>query len=56
MVPYNAKAIDGIVFSTPISLVGGTLADLWHKNERAVPMAEFSAAPFLGPIVGETSC
>jgi MFS family permease len=46
------RAIDGIAFSTPIALVGGTLSDLWHKDERAVPMAVFSAAPFLGPIVG----
>lgn len=47
------RAIDGIAFSTPIALVGGTLADMWHRDERAVPMAVFSAAPFLGPIIGK---
>lgn len=47
------RAIDGVAFSTPMALVGGTLADLWHKHERAVPMAVFSAAPFMGPIIGK---
>ena len=43
------RAIDGIAFSAPMTLVGGTLADLWKNEERGVPMAAFSAAPFLGP-------
>ncbi|KKA29566.1 hypothetical protein TD95_001654 [Thielaviopsis punctulata] len=46
------RAIDGIAFSAPMTLVGGTLADLWANEERAVPMAAFSAAPFLGPAIG----
>jgi multidrug resistance protein len=46
------RAIDGIAFSAPITLVGGTLADLWRTEERGVPMAAFSAAPFLGPAIG----
>ncbi|KAF7547253.1 hypothetical protein G7Z17_g7866 [Cylindrodendrum hubeiense] len=46
------RAIDGIAFSAPMTLVGGTLADLWRNEERGVPMAAFSAAPFLGPAVG----
>lgn len=32
-----------------MTLVGGTLADLWRNEERGVPMAVFSAAPFMGP-------
>lgn len=44
-----ARAIDGIAFSAPMTLVGGTLADLWRSEERGVPMAAFSAAPFIGP-------
>lgn len=44
-----ARAIDGIAFSAPMTLVGGTLADLWKAEERGVPMAAFSAAPFIGP-------
>ena len=46
------RAIDGIAFSAPIVLVGGTLADLWTTEERGVPMALFSAAPFVEPAVG----
>lgn len=46
------RAIDGIAFSAPMTLVGGTLADLWNTEERGVPMAAFSAAPFLGPAIG----
>lgn len=46
------RFIDGISFSAPMTLVGGTLADLWRNEERGVPMAAFSAAPFLGPAIG----
>ncbi|PQE28671.1 major facilitator superfamily transporter protein [Rutstroemia sp. NJR-2017a WRK4] len=46
------RAIDGIMFSAPMTLVGGTLADLWRTEERGVPMAAFSAAPFIGPAIG----
>lgn len=35
-----------------MTLVGGTLADLWKIEERGVPMAAFSAAPFLGIAIG----
>lgn len=43
------RTLDGIAFSAPMTLVGGTLADLWKNEERGVPMAAFSAAPFIGP-------
>nr|CAD32176.1 multidrug resistant protein [Hapsidospora chrysogena] len=46
------RAIDGIAFSAPMTLVGGTLADMWKNEERGVPMAAFSAAPFAGPAIG----
>ncbi|GKT89161.1 major facilitator superfamily transporter [Colletotrichum tofieldiae] len=46
------RTIDGIAFSAPMTLVGGTLADLWRNEERGVPMAAFSAAPFIGPAIG----
>lgn len=46
------RAIDGIAFAAPMTLVGGTLADLWRNEERGVPMACFSAAPFIGPAIG----
>jgi MFS family permease len=31
------RAIDGIAFSAPMTLVGGTLADLWKTEERGFP-------------------
>ncbi|KAK9447517.1 major facilitator superfamily domain-containing protein [Limtongia smithiae] len=46
------RLIDGIAFSAPMTLVGGTLADLWRPEERGTAMATFSAAPFLGPCIG----
>ncbi|KAI9282911.1 MFS multidrug transporter [Umbelopsis sp. AD052] len=46
------RFIDGIAFSAPMTLVGGSLADLWRTEERGVPMAAFSAAPFIGPAIG----
>ncbi|RYP91898.1 hypothetical protein DL770_001958 [Monosporascus sp. CRB-9-2] len=46
------RAIDGIAFSAPMTLVGGTMADLWRSEERGIPMAAFSAAPFIGPAIG----
>ncbi|POR35852.1 Uncharacterized protein TPAR_03971 [Tolypocladium paradoxum] len=42
------RAIDGIAFSAPMTLARGTLADLWRNEERGVPMAAFSAGPFIG--------
>ncbi|KAI1260479.1 major facilitator superfamily domain-containing protein [Xylariaceae sp. FL1019] len=47
-----ARAIDGIAFSAPITIIGGTLADCWKAEERGIPMAAFSAAPFIGPAIG----
>lgn len=47
------RFIDGIAFSAPMTLVGGTLSDLWRSEERGVPMAAFSAAPFIGPAIGK---
>ncbi|CAO2654264.1 Nn.00g109970.m01.CDS01 [Neocucurbitaria sp. VM-36] len=46
------RFLAGVSFSAPMSLVGGTLVDLWRNEERGVPMAAFSAAPFIGPGVG----
>jgi len=46
------RTIDGIAFSAPMTLVRGTLADLWKTEDRGVPMAAFSAARFIGPAIG----
>lgn len=46
------RLIDGIAFSAPMCLIGGSLADIWEGHERGKAMAVFSAAPFLGPSLG----
>ena len=46
------RLIDGVLFSAPMTLIGGSLADIWDANERGKAMAVFSAAPFLGPCLG----
>ncbi|EFX02659.1 major facilitator superfamily transporter multidrug resistance [Grosmannia clavigera kw1407] len=46
------RAIGGIAISVPVANIGGSLADMWKPEERGIPMASFSAAPFLGPIMG----
>lgn len=46
------RLIDGVMFSAPMTLIGGSLADIWDAQERGKAMAVFSAAPFLGPCLG----
>ncbi|ODQ83137.1 hypothetical protein BABINDRAFT_159588 [Babjeviella inositovora NRRL Y-12698] len=46
------RLIDGLAFSAPMCLIGGSLADIWPAEKRGVAMAIFSAAPFMGPIIG----
>lgn len=42
------RFLAGVAFSAPMSLVGGTLVDMWKNEERGVPMSAFSGAPFIG--------
>lgn len=46
------RLIDGILFSAPMCLIGGSLADIWVGSERGVAFSVFSAAPFVGPALG----
>jgi multidrug resistance protein len=46
------RLLDGIFFSAPLTVIGGSLADIWVNEERGIAMAVFSAAPFLGPAMG----
>ncbi|GAA5941346.1 hypothetical protein JCM3775_001548 [Rhodotorula graminis] len=50
-----ARFISGCAGSTAVSLVGGTIADVWRADERGTPMALFSFAAFgatgIGPVV-----
>lgn len=50
-----ARIMSGIGGSTAISLLGGTLSDLFDHKERGVPMAAFAFSAFaptgLGPVI-----
>ncbi|KAH3665782.1 hypothetical protein OGAPHI_003970 [Ogataea philodendri] len=46
------RLIDGLAFSAPMCLIGGSLADLFQVKERGLAMTVFSAAPFIGPALG----
>lgn len=50
-----ARSISGIGGSTAISLLGGTLSDLFDDNSRGIPMAVFAFSAFaptgLGPVM-----
>lgn len=46
------RLLGGIAFSAPVTLIGGSLSDIWKAEERGVAMAIFSAAPFMGPVCG----
>lgn len=46
------RFLDGLAFSAPMCLIGGSLSDMWRSEERGVAMSIFSAAPFLGPVMG----
>lgn len=46
------RLIDGILFSAPICLIGGSLADLFDNDQRGIAMLAFSGSLFIGPVVG----
>lgn len=54
----------GVFGSSPISITGGSIVDIWSPRQRGTPMVCYgitiAAAPTLGPIIGgaliETGC
>ncbi|KAL4780156.1 major facilitator superfamily domain-containing protein [Aspergillus varians] len=42
----------GFLGCSPLAVVGGAMADFWDPIDRAVAIAMFSAATFLGPVFG----
>ncbi|KAJ5488656.1 Citrinin biosynthesis cluster MFS transporter mrr1 [Penicillium diatomitis] len=42
----------GVFGCSPLAVVGGAMADLWDPIDRAVAIAMFSSATFLGPVLG----
>ncbi|KZZ96798.1 Major facilitator superfamily domain, general substrate transporter [Moelleriella libera RCEF 2490] len=46
------RFLDGFTGSTFLAVAGGTVGDLFARNELQAPMALFSVSPFIGPSMG----
>jgi multidrug resistance protein len=42
----------GLLGCSPLAVVGGAMADFWDPVDRAIAIAMFSAATFVGPVLG----
>jgi MFS family permease len=42
------RALAGIAASAPMTVIGGTIADMWELRDRGLPMALFSGTVFIG--------
>ncbi|EHA20273.1 hypothetical protein ASPNIDRAFT_51421 [Aspergillus niger ATCC 1015] len=42
----------GIFGCSPLAVVGGAMADFWDPVDRAVAIAAFASATFIGPVLG----
>ena len=47
-----ARFINGLVGAAFLSVAGGTVGDMFSRNELQAPMMVYTASPFLGPEVG----
>lgn len=46
------RFFDGFAGSSFLAISGGTVGDLFDKNELQAPMALFTVSPFIGPTMG----
>jgi multidrug resistance protein len=46
------RLLAGIMGSTPLTIGGGTNADMFRTEERGAAMAIWSIGPLLGPVIG----
>ncbi|KAJ1305705.1 hypothetical protein OPQ81_010440 [Rhizoctonia solani] len=46
------RFLAGLGGSAPLTIGAGSIADLFHENDRAVAMSLFSLGPLMGPIIG----
>lgn len=46
------RFLAGFFGSGPLTLAGGTIADMWGPSERGFAIAIFAAAPYGGPVLG----
>jgi MFS family permease len=42
------RALAGIFAAAPMTVIGGTIADIWDVPDRGLPMALFSGTVFIG--------
>jgi MFS family permease len=47
-----ARFFSGVSGSAFLSVAGGTVGDLFHRNELGGPMMFYTASPFIGPEIG----
>lgn len=47
-----SRFLCGFFGSAPLTLAGGTIADIWSPEERGFAIAIFAAAPYAGPVLG----
>jgi multidrug resistance protein len=47
-----SRFLCGVFASSPLSLAGGSIADVWRTEERGLAIAYFAAAPYGGPVLG----
>ena len=47
-----ARFFDGVAGSAFLSVAGGTVGDMFSRNELQAPMMIFTASPFIGPPIG----
>jgi hypothetical protein len=48
------RFLAGAFGSSPLTNAGGVIADMFHADQRGLGMSVFAAAPFLGPVIGES--
>jgi MFS family permease len=46
------RFLAGAFGSSPLTNAGGVIADMFPARERGLAMSIFSAAPFMGPVLG----
>ncbi len=47
-----ARFFDGMAGSTFLSVAGGTIGDMFNKQQLSMPMMIYSGSPFIGPAIG----
>lgn len=47
------RVVAGIGGSVPLTLGGGSIADLYEREKRGLVMSLFSLGPLLGPVMGK---